>query len=63
MPTVDNLPTNSLLITALAPHKRYAGSLNHQEIALPGMCYFLFVIVEFCTAEHLKIPTISGHQR
>lgn len=63
MPTVDNLPTNSLLTTALSPHERYAGSLNHQETALPGICYFWFAIVEFCTAENLKLPTISGHWR
>lgn len=63
MPTVDNFPTNSLLTTALSPHERYAGSLYHQETVLPGICYFLFVIVEFCTAENLKLPTISGHWR
>lgn len=59
--TVDNLPTNSLLTTVLSLNKRYAGFLDHQEIALPGICYFLFAIVEFCTAENLKLPTVSGH--
>lgn len=60
MPNTDNLPTNSLLTTALSPHKRYAGSLNHQEIALPGICYLLLAIAGFCTDKELKLPAISG---
>lgn len=61
MPNMDNLPTNSLLTTAPSPHKRHAGSLNHQEIVMPGTCYFLLGIVGFCTVKNLKLPAISGH--
>lgn len=60
MPNTDNLPTNSLLTTALSPHKRYAGSLNHQEIVLPGIYYLLLAIAGFCTVKKLKLPAISG---